>query len=93
MDFNYEVSRSLKACEGFAGGGRHPGYRPQTLANAYLAVENDLEIVPVINKIDLVSADIEMSVRKSRKYWVFPQRTAPNFGKNGINITDVLKRL
>lgn len=60
VDFNYEVSRSLAACEGRpAGGGTPPGVEQQTLANVYLALDHDHEIIPVLNKIDLPSSDVE----------------------------------
>ncbi|MGI6717449.1 MAG: translation elongation factor 4 [Eubacteriales bacterium] len=93
VDFNYEVSRSLKACEGaLLVVDATQGIQAQTLANAYLAVENDLEIVPVVNKIDLASADIDMTVREIEDILGIPAKDCPKISaKNGLNITDVLE--
>src|ERR1700694_1067618 len=61
VDFNYEVSRSLAACEGaILLVDAFQGVQAQTVANAYLAMENDLEVVPVINKVDLPNIDIDL---------------------------------
>ena len=92
VDFNYEVSRSLNACEGaLLVVDATQGIEAQTLANAYLAVENDLEIVPVINKIDLPSADIEGTRREIEDVIGIPAEDCPAVSaKTGQNIEDVL---
>ncbi|MDQ7001812.1 MAG: GTP-binding protein, partial [Ghiorsea sp.] len=65
VDFTYEVSRSLQACEGaLLIVDATQGVEAQTLANVYLAMENDLDIIPIINKIDLPSADVEEAKRQ-----------------------------
>ena len=95
VDFGYEVSRSLKACEGaLLVVDATQGVEAQTLANAYLAIDNDLEILPVINKIDLASADIEGSRREIEDIIGIPAEDCPAISaKNGINIEDVLEKI
>ncbi len=93
VDFNYEVSRSLNACDGaLLVVDSTQGIEAQTLANAYLAVDADLEIVPVINKIDLPSANIE-GVRKEIEDVVgIPAEDCPAVSaKTGLNIDQVLR--
>ena len=93
VDFNYEVSRSLNACEGaLLVIDATQGIEAQTLANAYLADENGLEIVPVINKIDLPSADIERVRTEIEDIIGIPADGAPAVSaKTGQNIVDVLE--
>ena len=95
VDFNYEVSRSLNACEGaLLVVDATQGVEAQTLANAYLAVDADLEIVPVVNKIDLPSADIEKARREVEDILGIPAVDCPAVSaKTGENITDVLNRI
>ena len=95
VDFGYEVSRSLKACEGaLLVVDATQGVEAQTLANAYLAVDNNLEILPVINKIDLASADIEGARREIEDIIGIPAEGCPAVSaKNGINIEDVLEKI
>ena len=92
VDFNYEVSRSLAACEGaLLVVDASQGVEAQTLANCYLAIENDLEIIPVINKIDLPSADIDGAKREIEDAIGLDASAAPLVSaKEGINIKDVL---
>lgn len=95
VDFTYEVSRSLAACEGAVLViDASQGIEAQTLANLHLALDNNLEIVPVINKIDLPSAQVE-SVRKSIEEIIgLPAELAPAISaKNGINIRAVLEAI
>ncbi|MBQ9126102.1 MAG: translation elongation factor 4 [Clostridia bacterium] len=92
VDFSYEVSRSLAACEGaLLIVDASQGVEAQTLANCYLALDNDLEIIPVINKIDLPSADIEGAKQEIEDTIGLDASTAPLVSaKEGINIKDVL---
>ena len=95
VDFGYEVSRSLKACEGaLLVVDATQGVEAQTLANAYLAIDNDLEILPVINKIDLASADIVGARREIEDIIGIPADDCPAVSaKNGLNIEDVLEKI
>ena len=93
VDFNYEVSRSLAACEGaLLVVDASQGIEAQTLANTYLAIEHDLEVLPVINKIDLPSADPERVKTEVEDIIGIPAEDAPAISaKMGINIEDVLE--
>jgi len=95
VDFGYEVSRSLNACEGAVLiVDASQGIEAQTLANAYLAVESNLEIVPVINKIDLPAADPQMCKDEIENVIGIPAEDAPCISaKNGVNIGAVLERV
>lgn len=95
VDFNYEVSRSLAACEGaILVVDASQGIEAQTLANTYLAVDNNLEIVPVINKIDLPNADPDMAVKEIEDVIGIPAEEAPRISaKLGLNIRDVLEQV
>ena len=92
VDFNYEVSRSLEACDGaLLVVDSTQGIEAQTLANAYLAVDADLEIVPVINKIDLPSADVERVRGEIEDVIGIPADGCPAVSaKTGLNIEQVL---
>ena len=95
VDFNYEVSRSLNACEGaLLVVDATQGIEAQTLANAYLAVDANLEIVPVINKIDLPSAQIEQCREEIEDIIGIPAEGCPAVSaKTGLNIEQVLEHI
>lgn len=95
VDFTYEVSRSLAACEGaIVIVDATQGVEAQTLANVYLALENDLEILPVINKIDLPSADIEGTRKEIEEVIGLDAKNAPAVSaKMGTNVEEVLKQV
>ncbi len=93
VDFNYEVSRSLNACEGaLLVVDATQGIEAQTLANAYLAVDAGLEIIPVVNKIDLASADVERTRKEIEDVIGIPAEGCPAVSaKTGLNVCDVLE--
>ena len=95
VDFNYEVSRSLAACEGAVlVVDASQGVEAQTLANTYLALEHDLELVPILNKIDLPSAEPDRVAQEVEDVIGLPCLDAPRVSaKMGIGITDVLERV
>ncbi|MBR4131878.1 MAG: translation elongation factor 4 [Oscillospiraceae bacterium] len=95
VDFNYEVSRSLKACEGAVlVVDASQGVEAQTLANTYLAIDNDLEVLPVINKIDLPAARPQQVKQEIEDIIGLSAEDAPEISaKNGINIPAVLEMI
>ncbi|MGN0654393.1 MAG: translation elongation factor 4 [Oscillospiraceae bacterium] len=95
VDFNYEVSRSLAACEGaILVVDASQGIEAQTLANTYLAIDHNLEILPVVNKIDLPSARPEVVCKEIEDVIGIPAMDAPRISaKTGENVRDVLERI
>lgn len=95
VDFNYEVSRSLAACEGaILVVDAAQGIEAQTLANVYLAIDNDLDVMPVINKIDLPSADPDRVVNEIEDVIGIEAQDAPRISaKTGLNIDEVLEQI
>ncbi len=95
VDFNYEVSRSLAACEGaILVVDAAQGVEAQTLANVYLAIDNNLEVLPVINKIDLPSANPENAIKEIEDIIGIPATDAPQISaKADINIDQVFKKI
>ena len=95
VDFTYEVSRSLAACEGaILVVDASQGVEAQTLANVYLALDNNLEIVPVINKLDLPSANPEMVIEEIENVIGVEAHSAPRISaKTGLNVEEVLEAI
>ena len=95
VDFNYEVSRSLAACDGaILVVDSSQGVEAQTLANVYLAIDNNLEILPVINKIDLPNARVEEVKNEIEEIIGIPAKDCPCISaKSGLNVDQVLERI
>ena len=95
VDFNYEVSRSLAACDGaILVVDAAQGIEAQTLANVYLALDHDLDVFPVINKIDLPSADPERVINEIEDVIGIEAQDAPQISaKTGLNIDEVLEQI
>ena len=95
VDFNYEVSRSLAACDGaILVVDAAQGVEAQTLANVYLALDHDLDVFPVINKIDLPSADPQRVIEEIEDIIGIEAEDAPQISaKTGLNIEDVLEQI
>lgn len=95
VDFNYEVSRSLAACDGaILVVDAAQGIEAQTLANVYMALDHDLDVVPVINKIDLPSADPERVINEIEDVIGIEAQDAPQISaKTGLNVEQVLEQI
>ncbi|NJD07074.1 MAG: elongation factor 4 [Methylococcaceae bacterium] len=95
VDFSYEVSRSLAACEGaLLVVDAAQGVEAQSVANCYTAIEQGLEVLPVLNKIDLPSADPDKVIKEIEDIIGVPAHDAPRISaKTGLNVTDVLEQL
>ncbi len=95
VDFTYEVSRALAACEGvLLVVDASQGVEAQTIANLYLAMENNLEIIPVINKIDMPSADIEMTKKSiDHSLGLDPETSVPVSAREGTGIDDLMEMI
>ena len=95
VDFNYEVSRSLAACDGaILVVDSSQGVEAQTLANVYLAIDNNLEILPVLNKIDLPNARVDEVKKEIEDIIGIPAMDAPCISaKTGLNVEEVLERI
>ena len=95
VDFNYEVSRSLAACDGaILVVDAAQGIEAQTLANVYLALDHDLDIMPVINKIDLPSAEPDRVVAEIEDVIGLEAHDAPRISaKSGLNVDEVLEQI
>ena len=95
VDFNYEVSRSLAACDGaILGVDAAQGIEAQTLANVYLALDHDLDVLPVINKIDLPSAEPDRVVNEIEDVIGIEAHDAPRISaKTGLNVEEVLEQI
>ena len=95
VDFNYEVSRSLAACDGAVlAVDSSQGVEAQTLANVYLAIDNNLEILPVLNKIDLPNARVDEVKQEIEDIIGIPAQDAPCISaKTGLNVEEVLERI
>src|SRR5699024_12028997 len=95
VDFTYEVSRSLAACEGsILVVDAAQGIEAQTLANIYLALDNDLEIIPVINKIDLPNADIEAVTQELEDVvGIDREEVIHASAKDGVGIEEIMDRI